>query len=40
MDSNETKVQNPSPIQFDLKINTKDEYILSISDEKEITLKI
>jgi hypothetical protein len=40
MDSNATKIQNPSPIQIDLQINTKDEYILSISDIKEISLKI
>jgi hypothetical protein len=40
MDSNETKVKNPSPIQINLQINTKDEYIFSISDIKEISLKI
>jgi hypothetical protein len=40
MDSNETKVQNPSPIQINLQINTEDEYIISISDIKEISLKI
>jgi hypothetical protein len=40
MDSNNTTSQNPSPIQFDLQINTEDDYVLSISDIKEISLKI
>jgi hypothetical protein len=38
MDSNTN--ESASPIHFDLQINTEDEYIISVSVKKEITLKI
>ena len=40
MDNNEATEQNVSPIHYDLQINTEDEYVLSISINKEISLKL